>query len=61
MFLLTMFFMDGPVSNKNNTKSQATNDEVHDNKTFTDDNGQPIALELPRLSIRSQLSHNERY
>ncbi|KAK0079063.1 hypothetical protein PV325_001784 [Microctonus aethiopoides] len=61
MFLLTMFFMDGPVSNKNNTKSQATSDEVHDNKTFTDDNGQPIALELPRLSIRSQLSHNERY
>ncbi|KAK0159577.1 hypothetical protein PV327_010673 [Microctonus hyperodae] len=61
MFLLTMFFMDGPVSNKNNKKSQTTSDQVHDNKTFTDDNGQPIALELPRLSIRSQLSHNDRY
>ncbi|XP_034933644.1 putative metabolite transport protein HI_1104 [Chelonus insularis] len=46
MFLLAMLFINEPL--KNNTKE---NNDGHDNKTFTDDNGQ-VTLELPRVPAK---------
>lgn len=64
MFFFTMFLMDGSAEVEKKVKKEVGMTEVdppvYDNSTFTNDDGQLPALELPRFPERPTIYEHSR-